>query len=171
MADRKSWWIFVMFGSIHPEWDPDDFWEKATEAARRAGKKCALISIGRPGAIGERMLKHLYKRESDSWRFLTLGHQSEEDISQCLLMADFGVSAAPPEYLYKSGTAVAMVEHGLQVIATRPMYNYRNCPPEALSDGMRNVRTDVNLETFRKSKTESLLPIVATQFIDDLSHA
>jgi hypothetical protein len=171
MADRKAWWIFVMFGSIHPEWDPEDFWQRASEAAKRAGKKCALISIGRPGPIGERMLKQLYKRESNSWRFLTLGQQSEEDISQCLLAADFGVSAAPPEYLHKSGTAVAMIEHGLQVIATRPMYQYRNCPPETLSDGMKNVRVDFNLETLKKTKTESLLPTVAAQFIDDLSHS
>jgi hypothetical protein len=171
IADREAWWIFVMFGSIHPEWDPEDFWQRASVIAQRAGKKCALISIGRPGAIGEHMLEELQQREGESWRFLNLGQQSEEDISQCLLMADFGVSAAPPEYLFKSGTAAAMVEHGLQVIATRPMYSYRHCPPEKLSVGMRNVRRDFDLEPLRKSKAESLLPAVADQFIQDLQQA
>ena len=171
LADRKSWWIFVMFGSIHPEWDPEDFWQRATEAGQRTGRKCALISIGRPGTIGERMLRQIQKRESESWHLLTLGEQSEEDISQCLLMADFGVSAAPPEYIYKSGTAVALIEHGLQVIATRPMYHYRHCPPETVSDGMRNVRIDFHLEGMKKTQPGSLLPIVATQFIEDLSGA
>jgi glycosyltransferase involved in cell wall biosynthesis len=171
MADRDSWWIFVVFGSIHPEWDADDFLRRASAAGQRAGKKCALISIGRPGAAGERMLQGLQKREGDSWRFLNLGRQPEEDISQCLLMADFGVSAVPPEYLFKSGTAAAMIEHGLQVIATRPTYRYPNCPSEVLSVGMRNVSGDFDLEALKKSKADSLLPAVANQFIEDLQQA
>jgi glycosyltransferase involved in cell wall biosynthesis len=171
LADRKAWWIFVIFGSIHPEWDAEDFWSKASAAAQRAGKKCLLISIGRPGTAGERRLQELQKHEGDSWRFLRLGVQSEEDISQCLLAADFGVSAGPPEYLFKSGTAAAMIEHGLPVIATRPRYRYARCPPEILSVGMRNVVPGFDGETLNKTKAESLLPAVAGQFIDDLSRA
>jgi glycosyltransferase involved in cell wall biosynthesis len=170
-AARDSWWIFVVFGSIHPEWDADDFLRRASAAAQRAGKKCLFISIGRPGADGERTLQELQKHEGNSWRFLNLGRQTEEDISQCLLMADFGVSTVPPEYVFKSGTAAAMIEHGLQVIATRPSYHYSNCPPEKLSIGMRNVVTDFNLEALKKSKAGSLLPAVAGQFIEDLSQA
>ena len=171
MADRDSWWIFVIFGSIHPEWDADDFLQRASGAAQQAGKKCALISIGRSGAAGERLLRELRKREGDSWRFLHLGRQPEEDISQCLLMADFGVSAVPPEYLFKSGTAAAMIEHGLQVIATRPTFSYPHCPPEILSAGLRNVRRDFDLDALKKSKADSLLPAVAGQFIEDLQQA
>lgn len=171
LADRNSWWVFVLFGSIHPEWDADDFLRRASAAARRAGKKCALISIGRPGADGERALRGLQKREEDSWRFLNLGPQPEEDISQCLLTADFGVSAVPPEFLFKSGTAAAMIEHGLPLIATRPASRYPHCPPETLSAGMRNVVTDFDLEALKKSKAGSLLPAVAGQFIGDLEQA
>jgi glycosyltransferase involved in cell wall biosynthesis len=170
-ADRDSWWIFVVFGIIHPEWNADDFWQKASAAAQRAGKKCLLISIGRPGAAGERMLRELQKHEGDSWRFLNLGWQPEEDISQCLFMADFGVSANPPERMFKSGTAAAMIEHGLQIITTRPMSRYPNCPPEMLSVGMRNVVKDFDLKALKKSKADSLLPAVAGQFIEDLQHA
>lgn len=171
LADREAWWIFVLFGSIHPEWNGDDFLQRATAAAQQAGKKCALISIGSSGAAGERILQELQKRNGNSWRFLHLGRQSEEDISQCLLMADFGVSAVPPEYLFKSGTAAAMIEHGLPVIATRPTFSYPNCPPEVLSVGMRNVSGDFHLTALKKSKAESLLPAVAVQFIEDLRKA
>ena len=52
------------------------------------------------------------QHESNVWRVLNLGQQSEADVSQCLLTADFGVSAAPPENVFKSGTATAMIEHG-----------------------------------------------------------
>ena len=171
LADRNAWWIFVVFGTIHPEWDADDFLRRASAAAQRAGKKCLLISIGRPGMAGERRLRGLQKHEGDFWRFLQLGPQPEEDISQCLRTADFGVSAAPPEYVFKSGTAVAMIEHGLQVIATRPTYRYPNYPPETQMVGMRNVVRNFDLEALKKSKAESLLPAVAGQLIEDLQQA
>jgi glycosyltransferase involved in cell wall biosynthesis len=171
LDERDSWSIFVIFGTIHPEWDGEDFLRRASAAAQRAGKKCLLVSIGRPGAEGERILRDLQRHEGDSWRFLNLGPQSGEDISQCLLMADFGVSAVPPEYIFKSGTAAAMIEHGLQVITTRPAYRYPRCPPEILSVGMRNVVLDFDLAALKKSKAESLLPAVAGRFIDDLHQA
>jgi len=170
-TDRDSWWIFVVFGSIHPEWDAEDFLRRASVATQRVGKKCLLISIGRPGADGERTWQGLQKQESESWRLLNLGPQPEEDISQCLLTADFGVSAISPEYVFKSGTAAAMIEHGLQVIATRPTYRYPNCPSETLLFGLRNVVMDFDLEALKKSKAGSLLPAVAGQFIEDLSQA
>jgi len=168
LAERQSWWLFVIFGSIHPEWNPDDFWQRSSQVAQRAGKKCLFISIGRPGAAGERILHELQKHEGNSWQLLQLGQQSEEEISQCLLMADFGVSAVPPEYIFKSGTATAMIEHGLPIIVTRPTLRYAHCPPEVLSIGMKNVTRDFDLEALKKTKPESLLPIVAKQFIEDL---
>ena len=171
LAERESWWIFVIFGSIHPEWNADDFWQKASAAAQRVEKKCLLIAIGRPGAAGQRILHGLQKHEDDSWQLLQLGPQSEEEISQCLFTADFGVSAVPPENVFKSGTAIAMIEHGLPVIVTRPTARYPHCPPEVLAAGMKNVSQDFNLEALKKSKAESLLPAVARQLMEDLQKA
>ena len=170
-SDRDSWWIFVVFGTIHPEWDVEHFLRQGSAAAQRADKKCLLISIGRPGAFGERMFQELQKREDPAWRFLPLGSQSEEDISQCLLAADFGVSPVPPENIFKSGTAAAMIEHGLPIILTRPVARYPNCPAEILTVGMKNVVTDFNLETLHKTGPGSLLPAVAGQFLADLHQA
>jgi hypothetical protein len=173
--DRTSWWIFVVFGSIHPEWDAGRFLQQASGAAHRVGKKCLLISIGRAGAFGERMWRELQKRENESWRLLPLGPQPEEEISQCLLAADFGVSPVPPENVFKSGTSAAMIEHGLQIILTRSVSRYRDCPPEILTAGMRNVVTpfdaSCDLENLRKTKIGSLLPAIAGQFVDDLQQA
>ena len=73
--------------------------------------------------------------------------------------------------MFKSGTAVAMIEHGLQVIATRPTYRYPNYPPETQMVGMRNVVRNFDLEALKKSKAESLLPAVAGQLIEDLQQA
>jgi len=167
-TDRKSWWIFVVFGSIHAEWDGDDFRQKAMAAAQRAKKKCLFISIGRPGGAGERTLRGLRQHEGNDWRVLSLGQQSEEDISQCLLLADFGVSAVQPEFTFKSGTVAAMIEHGLPVIASRPASHYSNCPPEVLLVGLNNVVRHFELQALKKSSPQSLLSAVARQFIEDL---
>ncbi len=170
-TERRAWWIFVMFGTIHPEWDAEDFWRQAQEAARRVSKKCLFISIGRPGEIGERILRALQVHEENSWRVLNLGPQSAEDISQCLLAADFGVSAGPPEYVFKSGTIAAMVEHGLPVLVTRPVGSYPDCPPDLLLLGMENVVRHFDVRSLKKTEPRSLLPAVAAQFLEDLQQA
>ena len=48
--------------------------------------------------------------------FEELGQISEEKASHYLQNADFGVSTTPFDALGKSGTAAAMLEHGLHVI-------------------------------------------------------
>ena len=79
------------------------------------------------------------------------------------------MATLPPEYLFKSGTTIAMIEHGLRVIATRPPFRYVNYPSELQSIGMRNVLTGFDLEGLKRAKPDSLLPTVAGQFIEDLS--
>jgi hypothetical protein len=169
LAKRSEWLIFVLFGSIHPEWNGAEFRQQAITAAKQAGKKCLLISIGRAGDAGDAILRELQREENDSWRLLELGQQSGEDISQCLLLADYGVSAVPPEYLFKSGTAAAMIDHGLPMIVTRSMFTYALCPPEKLVVGLKNVTRTFDLASLKKMKPESQLPAVAARFIKDLS--
>jgi len=170
-ANRKAWWIFVIFGTIHPEWDGEEFRFRVSEAAQRAGKKSLFISIGRPGGAGERTLRSLRLHEGNAWRVLSLGQQSEEDVSQCLLAADFGVSAVQPENIFKSGSAAAMIEHGLPVIVSRPPSSYAHCPPEILLIGQGNIVRHFELEALKKSTAQSLLPSVSGQFIKDLKQA
>jgi hypothetical protein len=167
-SGRGDWWIFVLFGSIHPEWDGEEFVRRASAAAKRAGKSCAFISIGRAGAEGERTLQNMRRHEDASWMNLNLGPQSPADISQCLLAADFGVSPVPPEYLSKSGTAMAMLEHGLPVIVTRPAYRYRNCPEQLLEPDQKNVITGFDFESARKTEPRQVLPQITEQFIAEL---
>ena len=170
-SGRENWWIFVLFGSIHPEWDGEDFWKRATEAARRAGKNCAFISIGRAGAEGERTLQKLRTHDGSAWISLNLGAQPAADVSQCLLAADFGVSPVPPEYLSKSSTAMAMIEHGLPVIVTRAAYGYRHAPPDLLDSGMQNVVRDFDLEPLQKTEPHGRVVEIADRFAADLQGA
>ncbi len=170
-AHRDQWCVFVIFGTIHPEWDGVDFQRRAVAAVQAAGKRCLFISIGRPGAAGEKTLERLREGESDLWHNLNLGEQPEHEVSQALWAADAGVSAVPPEYLPKSGTAAAMREHGLPIVAMRPMNRYPNCPPEVLAAEAGQVGADINLGAWSKTAPGSFLPAVADQFLHDLSRA
>ncbi|MEJ0000668.1 MAG: hypothetical protein WDO13_16780 [Verrucomicrobiota bacterium] len=168
---REAWWLFVLFGSIHPEWDGDDFFRRASAAAKAAGKRVAFLSLGRAGAAGEATLRRLAAHDGDAWLTHTLGPLPEADISQGLLTADFGVSPVPPEYLGKSGTAIAMLEHGLPVIVTRPPYRYRRCPADRLRVTTKNVVLDFDLAAHGRIPPRPHLPLVAAQFVADLSAA
>ena len=171
LAGQADRWVFALFGSIHPEWDVDDFRQRSLAAAEKAGKKVLLVSIGRPGSAGEIKLRHLQQDQNDAWQVLVLGQQPESEISQCLFAADFGIASSPPENVFKSGTVAAMIEHGLHVIVTRAPAIYRSCPTEILTAGMRNIVTDFNLAGLGKTKAGSFLPGIARQFLDDLAAA
>ena len=116
-------------------------------------------------------MEQLRANQDDSWRALQLGPQSDEDISQCLLTADFSVSPGPPELLTKSGTAAAMIEHGLPIIATRESSIYAKYTTETLVPEMSHIVRDFQLTHLVKTEPGSLLPGVAGQFIEDLQNA
>ena len=67
---------------------------------------------------------------------------------------------------------MAMLEHGLPVIVTRPCYRYRNVPASALHSGMDHVVDDfAALQSLRKTLPRSRLGEIARQFADDLKSA
>jgi hypothetical protein len=170
-AERDRWSIFVIFGSIHPEWDGMGFIEQALQSTHAAGKQMAFIAIGRLGDVGEKKWEQFESHYATLCKLLLLREQSAEIISQCLLAADFGVSAVPPEYLFKSGSAVAMLEHGLSVLTTRPVGNYTGCPEEMLQEKLPHSFTRLDFEKMTKLKPRELLPEVAAQFVQNLERA
>jgi hypothetical protein len=167
-SGREKWLLFVLFGSIHPEWDAEDFQRRASQAAAALGKHVAFLSIGRAGPDGDAALEKLRRHDGPDWMTHSLGPQAPADITQCLLAADFGLASVPPEYVTKSGTVMAMLEHGLPVLVTRPPYRYRSCPEQLLEPGLANLHTDFDLAAARKTPARQMLPQVAEQFVADL---
>lgn len=170
-SDRHRWSIFTIFGSIHPEWNGEDFLERAKSTIRASGKQPAFVAVGRLGSIGEEIWKRMEARQDFSCKWLSLGEQPVEVISQCLLASDFGVSSVPPEYLFKSGTAIAMLEHGLPVITTRPVGRYSNCPESVLQERLPNNFRHLDFGKMSKLTPRELLPEIAGQFVRDLDLA
>jgi hypothetical protein len=118
-GSREGWWIGLFFSGLHELWPPEPLMALLLCAASRAGKRLALVSVGRMGAGGEALWNRLKVDYADRSEFLNLAEQPAETISSLLQAADFGFASAPWQLIGKSGAAAAMLDHGLPVIIAR----------------------------------------------------
>jgi glycosyltransferase involved in cell wall biosynthesis len=113
-------WSLILFGTIHPEWDP----EPLLSALQRLAPQCgiatiSLTSIGNAGAHGRELWQKLAATGPGSMHFHQFGALPANDISRHLQQADFGVTTTPSHLLGKSASVAAMLVHGLPVIVPR----------------------------------------------------
>jgi hypothetical protein len=117
--NRATWWIGLFFGGLPAEWEPEPFFTLLLDAATKAHKQVCLVLAGRAGSAGEALWKKMEAGYAGRIRFVTLGETPVELLSAWMLEADFGVAASPWQLIGKSGSAAAMLDHGLPVIVTR----------------------------------------------------
>ena len=115
-ANRGEWWVGLFFGALHEQWKPEPFFSFLLRAARLAGRRVCLVSVGRSHGAQWNQVEKQYEREIT---FIDCGEQPVEIISALLQKADFGIAASPWGLIGKSGTVAAMLDHGLPVIVTR----------------------------------------------------
>jgi hypothetical protein len=142
--DRSHWMLGLFFGVLY-QFKPEPFMNIVRRAAAKGGKKLCLISLGRLGAVGEQVWQQL-QRDYPGITYLTLGEQSPESVSAVMQAVDFGIAASHWQVIGKSGTATAMIEHGLPVIVTREDYRFRFPNPELPSEDPLFHRCDDSLE-------------------------
>ena len=118
-AERSGWWMVLFFGTLHPEWQPQPLTHLLLRAAQRAGKRLCLVSAGRLGACGEGLWETMQRENGGEIVFVKCGEQSSGEISTLLQIADFGVAVTPWELMGKSGSAAAMLDHGLPILCAR----------------------------------------------------
>lgn len=124
-SKRKNIVILLFFGSIHGDWDTEAFFQQMRK--QFASKNIIVVSAGGQG-YGKALWESVVSRQSsvdseqltvNSEQFVKLGFRSDKEISELLQFADFGICTTPLSLFGKSGTAMAMIEHGLPVIVTR----------------------------------------------------
>ena len=113
----QSWW-FGLFGTLHPVWSSEPLFRHIGEAAGSAGRRVVIASIGRQGQ-GESLWRDLNARYSPRFSFVNFGERSTTEVSAFLQSVDFGIATTPWEIIGKSGTAAAMLDHGLPTIVSR----------------------------------------------------
>jgi glycosyltransferase involved in cell wall biosynthesis len=154
-----------LFGSIHPEWNPDEM----LAALRQLGRPIRLSHVGRIGP-GESVWTDLSGRYQEI-KFRRLGEQSLENISQFLGSVDFGVATTPLSLIGKSSCTAAMLDHGLPVIVNRNDVHFRGIPEVAPKSELL-IPVDENflkrLARVERQPPRPRLPEVAAQFLRDL---
>ncbi len=143
-AKRDSLWIVGVFGTIHPQWEPEPFLTALIEAAEKNGKKILMVAIGRLGESGEKTWSRMVEMNSGRASFKKYGELSAEEISQLLHSLDLGVSCTPARLFGKSGTGASMIEHGIPVVITRTDFE-----PRVHSTGVREPELHRLVHIFR----------------------
>ena len=115
---RAAWWLFALFGTLHPVWPPQPLLDHLQAAAAAAGKRVALISAGRLGA-GESLWTGMSAAYGSRVPMLRVGEQPAPRISELLNSVDFGIATTPLALVGKSATVAAMLDHGLPVVVNR----------------------------------------------------
>ncbi len=116
---REELWLFGLFGTLHPQWPTEPLLTQLQRAASASGKRPVILSIGRIGMEGAALWKEMARVNVERFAFVCLGEQPEAHISEFLSYLDWGIATSPWSIIGKSGTVVAMLEHGLPVIVNR----------------------------------------------------
>ena len=169
---RGGWWLFALFGTLHPVWPPQPLLDQLQAAAAAAGKRVALVSAGHLGA-GESVWTDMSARYGSRVPMSRVGEQPAERISELLNSVDFGIATTPLALVGKSATVAAMFDHGLPVVVNRDDCRW---PAPKTADGREAalvIRMDqdlaVRLRTARRLPPAWRLPSVAAQWLGELA--
>lgn len=169
---RGTWLVGAMFGTLHPQWQPEATVEWLLTTASRHGLQPAIVAAGRIGAHGAALLERFSRR---GVVVAVTGEQDAHTISQLLRSADYGIAPHPWALIGKSGAAAAMLEHGLPVLVPREDWLLRHVHPQpiAATDPLLSRLTDLDAD-----KTDSwlasrrapaaALPGIAADFLKSL---
>jgi hypothetical protein len=124
--NRDAFLFAGIFGSIHPDWNPAPFLDRFAEVARDLRRRPVLLAAGRIGATGARLLDGLSSHYGTDLPCISLGELPAERISDFLQNLDFGLATSPWPLIGKSGTAAAMIDHGIPVMVTRDDWKLRS---------------------------------------------
>jgi len=141
-SKRSEVVMVAVFGSVDPQWQPQDAlrWI-ATEALRRH-RKVILVIAGRRSPKAEKNVQKIALDVSAFAKAVTLGEVSPEVVSGLLQEADIGLPVCDWLRLGKSGVAAAMTAHGLPILIARNGESYRDLPALSVTHAPSVFRFD-----------------------------
>jgi hypothetical protein len=108
-----------VFGHLPPELAAGDWLEQLAGACARVARELVIVQLGRAGPGGNGLISVLRQRMVGRVKFLELGELPASEVSTVLQGLDFGIATTLWPLVGKSGTAAAMLEHGLPVLVPR----------------------------------------------------
>ena len=122
--DRSQLYLAGVLGGVHPEWSAETTVNILLPLVQRGHKRLVLVFLGKhnltPEAVNQ-LKAALHSRAE----VVFTGEKSAADISILLQALDLGLATTPRQIIQKSGSAAAMLEHGLQILVTRNDWQLR----------------------------------------------
>lgn len=161
---RNSFWFFGFFGSIRSGWPAEPLFGYLRRAALAQGRRLVILSAGRIGNSGE--WQKLESQYAPEIRFIALGEQSGEKVSQYFNSLDAGFAISQLSLIGKSSVVASMLDHGLPVIVNRVDIVPENESPLVIA-------VDENMPESLKSRlkrrrAQDSLPAIAQKFVNEL---
>lgn len=119
-------WKFIgIFGSLHLDSNLEEAIEEQLHQAEADNKQLAFIGVGKVNERGEKELMRLKEKFGSKVKFLHLGKQPAENVSNLLQLLDVGISCTPLQYITRSGVYAAMKLHDLKVVVPNVEINHK----------------------------------------------
>ena len=175
---RKDSWIFLFFGSLDHKWPTEPFFSYIESARCSSGaKQCIFLKLGRSSenskTIWNNISKNDNKRMYPAFSFVDIGEKCEAEVSDWLMKSSFGISMAPLQWIGKSGSVAAMIDHGLPVIVPNYDVSFDDSPLESFPFANQLIRIDQSLpakiQELKKSPLRNSVAQAAEYQIDLLS--
>ncbi len=106
-----------MFGTVHPNWEPDAFLADFAALAAERGRPAALVAAGSVG-YGAALFEALAMRWRGRVTCVAAGRCSDDRLARLFARFDFAVTSVPWNILGKSSSTAALREHGVRVVVT-----------------------------------------------------
>ena len=172
---RKIFLLIGIFGTLHPQWQPEPLFTQLKIAAEKLGRKIIFLAAGRLGSAGENIWKNLTKKYSNSFTLINFATQPKRFLSHYLQTLDLGVATSPWALIGKSSTVAAMLDHGLPVVVTRNDWHLRSgiTPdphPHPLLHIMDSGFASRLIQGLPRQAPKSRLPIVADELLKSFTN-
>lgn len=168
---RKHWFLFGIFGTLHPQWPPEPLLYYLEAAAQKAHKRAVLISFGH-NASGQDIWQSLSQEQRGCLQLVRLGPMASDKVSQLMNSLDFGIATSPWSLIHKSGSVRAMLEHGLPVLMNRDDITFRGFEHKQapLPHGVYWVDETLpdTITTIGRFEPQSHLSAIAQQMLTDV---
>jgi len=128
--DRSGLYLAGVLGMVAPEWNAERAVATLLPLVQRFQKRLVLVFFGRSNMELEAVskLKLTLKNRAD---VIAAGERTSSEMSRILQTLDIGIATTPRQVIQKSGSAAAMLEHGLTLLVIRDDWRLRgsDAPP------------------------------------------
>ncbi|MDP0499560.1 MAG: hypothetical protein Q7P63_05620 [Verrucomicrobiota bacterium JB022] len=107
------------FGSLYEPWDEKALFADLQRLSSHLNRPVKLMAAGRLGAAGEARWQRWQQERPHGWPLERCARHDPASISRYLQQLDLGLTTNPVALLEKSGSFIAMQEHGLRVRVLR----------------------------------------------------